>query len=134
MRRADVISKAVGNYDACLYAQEMPDGRIDIYRKNRENVSPPHFIFSLTDTWHPSGRKVDWGVEPVLHRIRAHDLWRDDNFVKETVAELEKQPEKDLKEFRNNTESFLYDFRKQFSRTFNDVNTASMDKKLIKEN
>lgn len=130
MRRAREISKALENYDRCLYAQEMPDGRIDVYRKNRENLSPPHFIFSVTDNWTPQGQKRDWGIEPILNRIRAIDLWRDDKFVERVIAETEKDEESKDRDRRNSVESFLYEFRGQFHKTFNDVNTSLMDKKV----
>lgn len=134
MRRVREVTKVVRDYDPCLYAMEMPDGRIDIYRKNRENISPPHFIFSLTDTWQPSGRKVDWGVDPILNRIRAHDLWRDDGFVESWIADDEKRAESRDRSRRSGVEDFLYDFRGQFNKTFNDVNTSNMNKISKKEN
>lgn len=133
MGRAKEMNRAVKNYDSCLYVQENPDGRLDLYRQNRDKTSPPHFVFSLTDSWTPTGRPIDYGVEPVLNRLRAHDLWRDDRFVEEWIKEHEKSVESAERSRRNSVEDFLYDFRNQFHRTFNDVNTSNMDKTIYRE-
>lgn len=132
MGRVDEITRAVSSYDPCLYAQETKPGRIDLYRKNRSGMEPPHFLFSLTDTWQPTGRPVDWGVEPLLNRVRAMDLWRDDKFVERLIADHEKNQESKERDRRNNVESFLYDFKSQFQKATNDINTSTLEKGHMK--
>ena len=128
MGRVQEITRAVKSYDPCLYAQETKPGRIDLYRKNRSGMEPPHFLFSLTDSWQPDGTPVPWGVEPLMNRIRAMDLWRDDGFVENLIKEHEKEEEIRAKDRRNTTEEFLKDFRRQFSRATNDINTSNLEK------
>lgn len=133
MGRVNEITRAVKSYDPCLYAQESKQGRIDLYRKNRSGMEPPHFLFSLTDTWQPTGRPVDWGVEPLLNRIRAMDLWRDDQFVEKWIAQKEKMDESRDRDRRNSVEAFLYDFKGQFQKATNDINTSTLEKVHRKE-
>lgn len=133
MRRVDEITRALRSYDPCLYAQNTHENRIDIYRKNRESISPPHFLFSLTDTWQTTGRPVEWGVEPLMNRIRAMDLWRDDQFVEKWIAQHEKAQESRDRDRRNSVEAFLYDFRSQFQKATNDINTSTLEKVHRKE-
>jgi len=126
MGRVQEITKAVKSYDLCLYAQETKPGRIDLYRKNRDGNEQPHFLFSLTDTWQPTGIPVPWGVEPLMNRIRAMDLWRDDKFAETWMAGQEKRKESQDRDRRNSIESFLYDFKGQFQKATNDINTSSL--------
>jgi len=93
------------------------------------SVPSPHHIFSLTDTWTASGEPVEWGLEPLLHRLKAMDLWNRQDFVEEFIEQAEKEEESEKRSFRNNTEAFLKDFRRQFAKTFEDVNTSTMEKK-----
>jgi len=126
--RVKDVTRAVKQHDPCLYAQETKPGRIDLYRKNRESLSPPHYLMSLTHNWQAEGRPVDWGIEPIMHRLRAMDLWRDDNFVEQFVADNEKEEMSRERSRKNNVESFLYDFRKQFQKATNEINTSTLEK------
>lgn len=115
-------------HDSLLFAQETKIGRYDIYRKSQFSSQAPHFLFSLTDTWQPTGISVPWSVDVVIERIKAHDLWRDDSFVERYIKELEKEGESKERTRKNNVESFLYDYRSQFAKAFSDVNTSNMEK------
>jgi hypothetical protein len=128
MAKLSTLNRNLRNYDSCLYAVEHRLGRYDVYRKSSLACNPPHFLFSLTDSWKPDGRPCDYGVDVVLNRVKAQDLWRDDSFVERYLAETEKQEEAKERDFRNNIESFLYDFRRQFARATNDINTSSLAK------
>lgn len=130
--RVREITKAVRDYDRELYAQNTRDNRIDIYRRNRDGMHPPHFLFSLTDTWQPTGRPVDYGVEVVLNRLRAGDLWRDDTYVERWIVEHEKKKESKSRDFSNSVEAFMYDFRRQFARATNGINTSTLEKVPMK--
>jgi hypothetical protein len=141
MCRAERISKALRAHDDKLFCRRSPDGILSVYRKgervewfvtedgSRLGFLRPdhHMIFCLTDTWGMKGQPKDWGIEPILHKIRASDLWHRD-----IAAELEEQDEKATKSaertLRNNNEAFLSDQRGAFKKAFADINTASMDK------
>ncbi len=122
------LNRSLKNYDSCLYAQETKFGRYDVYRKASLSCNPPHFLFSLTDDWKPTGRPIDYGTMVVLDRIKAHDLWRDDKFVENYIKNHEAQEESRDRDFRNNVESFLYDFRKDFQKATADINTSTINK------
>ena len=139
--RARRITKALQIYDYMLYAKE-DNSAIRIYRKCTEfrleqiDVNIPvwnmvrndHLVMSLTDTWGVRGKPVDWGIEPIMARIKALDLWNNDNLSTQFFKDEEKDKESRERDFRNNTEAFLYDFRSQFAKATNDVNTSSLSK------
>lgn len=128
MGRVKDMTSALKRHDSCLYAQETHLGRIDIYRKSQYGDHPPHFVFALTEDWTPKGVPVTWGVDVVLNRLKAHDLWRDDTFVERWITQHEKREESERRSFRNNVESFLYDFRSEFKKATSDINTSLLKK------
>jgi hypothetical protein len=92
-------------------------------------MSPPHYICSLTDTWGPKGKPVEWGVEVILQRLKAHDLWRDDTFVERFLAEQVKEDESKQRDVRNSLEGFLEEMHSSFKKATSDINTSLMNKK-----
>jgi len=140
--RADRITRELKNHDSLLYCDWGKAGRLCVFRKSTrwesyrldEDAvlsvarSTPHLIFALTDTWNERGEPKDWGIEPILARIKAIDLWNRD-LAEEIIQGAEKDLETAARDRRNTTESFLLDFRKQFAKSFDDVNTANMSKK-----
>lgn len=130
MGRLYQLNRALKAFDSELEARSQEPPRIDIFRQGRDKVAPPYYIFSLTENWGLRGKPVEWGIEPILARLKAIDLWNQGvTSVDNLVAEQERVEEGKMRDFRNNTESFLKDFRRQFARATNDVNTALMDKK-----
>lgn len=138
--RLNQINKTVRTHDRKLFAKRV-GSRVDIMRESYRfmpydldgirllvSVPSPHQIFSLTDNWTVSGKPVEWGLEPISHRLKAMDLWNREDFMEELLKEYEKDQESEKRSFRNNIESFLRDFRREFSGTFNDVNTSTLEK------
>lgn len=141
MGRAERITSAVKTHDSQLYCERNMEGKLCIFRNGyswenhhladgnllRVLRPTPHLVFALTNNWSIRGEAVDWGIEPVMARLKAMDLWNND-----LVARLEEQEIKDeessARQRQNTTESFLYEFRSQFKKTFENVNTASMAK------
>ena len=126
--RSKTLTKHLSEYDRDLYAVEHKPPRVDVYRKSQLGCNPPNYLFSLTDTWTSSGKPIEYGIEVVMNRVKAHDLWRDDNFVEHWIKEHEQEEESKARDFRNSIEGFLYDFRRDFKKAFSDVNTSNMDK------
>lgn len=126
--RIRTLTKHLRAHDSLLYATSHKEGRIDVYRKSSLSSSPPHLVFPLTENWTLNSRPVEWGIEVILARINAHDLWRDDCFLESISEANDKVDEGKERDRRNNTEAFLYDFKSQFARATNDVNTSCLDK------
>jgi hypothetical protein len=86
----------------------------------------PYLVMALTDTWSVSGEPVEWGVDVVLNRLKAIDLSKNPDIFKDMDELDEKVEERKQKDMSNSIESFLYDFRSQFKKTFNDINVSSL--------
>lgn len=127
------LNRALKAHDSNLYVVEHRLGRYDVYRKSSMGLDAPNFVFSLTDTWQPTGRPVPYGIEVVLSRLKAIDLWRDDSFVENWIKEHQAHVETQERKVRNNIESFLYDFRSQFHKVTSDINTSNLKKLYRKE-
>lgn len=141
--RAKRITDAIQALDYELYAKD--DGvAIRIYRKCKELrsealtpdvqvlnvVRNDHLVMSLTDTWGVKGKRVDWGIEPILARIKALDLWNSNNMATEFFAQEEQDAKSKERKLRNSTEDFLYDFKDQFAKATNDINTSGFSKRI----
>ena len=128
MGRFEDLNKAVRNHDECLFFQITHGDRMDLYRRSKHGDHPPHYIFSLTEDWTTKTRPVPWCEINILNRLRAHDLWRDDNFVANYIKETLKDEESKDRARRNNTEAFLRDFRRQFAKATDSINTSTLSK------
>lgn len=143
--RAKRITNAIQTHDRELYAKH--DGKaIRIYRKCKELrremlkadvsvwnvVRNDHLVMSITDTWGVTGKPVDWGIEPIMARLRALDLWNESNLADKFFKDEEKLEKSKDREFKNTVESFLYDFKSQFQAATKDINTANMSKKITR--
>lgn len=144
--RLNKLEKALRKHDHKLRVKRSHTGKVQVFRltKRCEWVSVDNikvgflldsfdYVLSLTDDWSANGNSVEWGVEPVLARLKAIDLWSNENFMEEFLKQDKEVEESKKRDFHNNTEAFLYDFRNQFKKTFNDVNTANMSKTDIRK-
>lgn len=146
MGRRERITRELKSYDRELYCAEDGAGRLCVLRETLRaeihhldggdrliSLRPaPYLVFHLTHNWRPQGTPVDWGLEPIMKHVRECDLWKRD-----VVADLEKQEDEHIKKMEregdNQREAFLYDFHSQFKETFNDVNTANLDKRDLRK-
>jgi hypothetical protein len=141
MTRCDEITRAIQGHDRDLYAKKV-GSMIQIFRKCKEYrretldhgitlwnlIRNDWLVMSLTDTWGARGKPVEWGILPIMARIKALDLWNSDNVSKEFFEQEEKDEKSKERDFKNNVESFLYDFRSQFAKATNDINTSTLNK------
>lgn len=128
MGRLNEINRALKSYDSELFAVSNKPPRIDVYRQNRDKLSPPHFIFSLTEDWTVKSTPIEWGIEPILARLRAIDLWNSGLGVEDFIQEAEKSSESKKRHLMNTVEGFLYDFRSEFAKATNGINTSTLEK------
>lgn len=140
MSRENVLTRKLKRYDRDLFAKKVGN-QIHIYRKistwTGSQLDGYHilalkdgfqFVFALTNNWSASGEPVEVGIDPIINRLRAIDIWSNPNFLKDFEAQMEETEKTKRKDFRNTTEAFLYDFHRDFKKTFNDVNTSNMRK------
>ncbi len=140
MTRARRITEELFQYDPMLFARK-EDGMIKIFRRSKRIEwsevdgnsvgfvkEDPHFVCALTHNWSVTGKPVDWGLEPISKKIKENDLWKRDRLADELIASYEKQAESRDRHTKNETEAFLSEFRPQFARAFNDVNTSTLAK------
>lgn len=139
--RTELLTRVLKSYDKMLKAKRDDHGVVNIYREvNTYDVfdfdggklwSTRKFdmhVMSLTDTWNANGQPVEWGAEPILCRIKAMDLWNNPTLLDDLKNAREKSEEGKQRDFRNNVESFLYDFRSQFAKATNGINTSTLEK------
>lgn len=128
--RVKEVTRLVKSYDPYLFAKRLGDGTIVIYRRSSQNNSatPYHLIFALTDNWTMNGKPRDWGLEVIRTRLVAMDLWKNETIVDRLDKEKELDEQACERSFKNDVESFLKEFRRQFARSTDSVNTSGMSK------
>lgn len=120
---------------------ESRDGKLCVFRKSQriesyeidgvmiQFVRPaPFFILALTEDWRMASRPVDWGIIPILFRLKEIDLWNRD-IAEEIIKQEEDGLRTKRKDFKNESEAFLKDYRSKFASTFNDVRVSNMENK-----
>ncbi len=145
MGRAERITEVIKAYDSKLFCKS-EDGKLCIYRKSQRiesydlNGTLYHFvrpscfwILSLTHNWRMDGDPADWGIEPIMKKLKMGDLWHRD-LASEVIRQEEKHLESTQRHLDNESEAFLKDYRRKFARTFNDVRVANMAKKDSRNN
>jgi len=143
MGRLESLNRSLKNYDRELYAEwglpkgvmgnlmkitDAPLPSIHILRRNQAKPHEPHFIFALTEDWTARSPAREWGIEVVMNRVRAMDLWKDETVLDRFMKDSERIAESEKREQRNSIESFLLEFRKDFARATNHINTSLLPK------
>lgn len=130
--RCRALNKHIKQLDYRLYAVdcEIANGEtVAIYRKGEYSTSAPLFIIALTDNWYLNGSPRNWGVDPVIRRLCEMDQWSKANSIYDDLKkERERKEELKQREWKNNVKALAYDFRKEFAKATNDVNTSSLEK------
>jgi hypothetical protein len=134
------VTQVIKTHDSKLFCKRI-EGKLCVFRQTSkwehyliddQNYlfarSNPYFVFALTDNWRFDGNPVDHGLVPIVERLKAIDLWARD-IAGECEASLLKEEETNLRKRRSDNEAFLKDYRREFAKTFNDINTSSLAKK-----
>ncbi len=103
MERIRSLNRHLKSYDRELYCQCTKLPRIDVYRRSLDGLSAPHFVFALTDNWTVSGVPVEWGIEVVIQRLKAIDLWNNGTTLEDLEKQHEEKAERGKRHLRNDT-------------------------------
>ncbi len=136
------INRHLKKYDPDLFAERSNESDlIGIYRRTVRwesysyygvnlSVSRPHLepVTYLTNTWTIHGTPVDWGIEPVIDRIRSLDAWNQDRFYEDLVEERERAAQNKQRALKNEIRARAADMRKDFAKAVNDINTSTLDR------
>ena len=125
--RVREVNRVVKEYDKYLVALRGGNGVIHVYRKTN-GLTAPHLVFSLTEDWGPNSPPREWGLQVIYNRLAAHDLWKDETVVERLEKEAIQDAASAERATKNSIEAFLYDYRRQFAKAHNDVNTSSLAK------
>lgn len=140
MTRVERLTKEVRSYDRELYCKKEGNAILLCRKKvlwedfsfNGSQFfysrSFPEVIFCLTDDYTQKGNPVDMGIDHVLNRIKSIDGWSDQSDSHKIIDRLLKSEETKEKDQRNSYESFAYEWRDEFKKAFEDVNTSSLEK------
>lgn len=136
------LTGTVQRHDEKLFVKKDDFGRMVVWREGFDLItynvdgsiihclSPsPRFIMALTENWSLSGEPCEWGVEPLLERLKAIDSWNLQSFVNAEMEGLnERSDESRRRSMNNKLEAAAYESYGVFKKTFADINTANMNK------
>lgn len=140
MYSAETLTRHLKKYDKDLFAREEQGVIHVLIRRKRpvrikaqEGVYLTYFtdhesqVMSLTENWSARGSRRNWGIDRVMFRLREIDSHQRHNLIEEFEAENERKRLERERTLANHNEAFLYEFRDDIKKAFNDVNTSSMD-------
>lgn len=136
------LNSLVKRFDKDLIARRSRDGVLQVCQEVRywdaidledKTVfyprSVPTLVFSLTDNWSANGKPVSWGYEPLYFKLREISFERRDEMIADMEHNNQKARESKDRALKSRIEDAAYEACDVFKKTFNDINTANMDKK-----
>lgn len=131
-------NKYLKEMDKELFAQR--DGRfINVYRYSPRSksfglsngdvltyyVKTINHILVLTDNWMYTGNPVDWGIEPLMRKLRAMDTWTRNGMIEDMELAREYRDKSKKREQRNIHESVAKEIRSEFKKGSDQINFAN---------
>lgn len=130
----DSYTRALKRYDRDLFAGRNQDGVICVFRKHKRFepvcvsddfrflnlVVGKQFVCSLTENWTLRTHPRAWGIDHVLDKVKQMDLQYNEDILKSLDAQNEKVDEAERRSFRNDTEAFFSEHRRDFAKAFDD--------------
>jgi hypothetical protein len=134
------INRALKGHDKRLFAVRASTGVVHVLRQAdkweaadalderlAESRLKPQYIMALTDNWTQTGNPVDWGIEPIMERIRSMDSWsRSEGILDGMIQKRQRQREDQKRALNNNLRARAADMRKDFARATNDIRFAGI--------
>ena len=147
MRREYRLTEVVKKYDPKLFVKRGDDQKLHLIRDRirwntfyyndvcyRYSQSDPFQIMSLTDDWSANGQAVDWGIEPLMARIREIDSQRSSEIIDRINLAHELREESKARDFDRMTEDFTKELKTAADIDFKDFNASQYDyKELVKK-
>lgn len=112
-------------FDSTLYLNRVGQDQLQLMKKSKP---ADYYILSLTEDWSAKARSVEWGVEPIIARLREIDGHNPDSFVNKMDEMHEKEKQSKDRDLKNKTEDFAKEFRKPFAKAFEGINTSTLEK------
>lgn len=142
MNRERRITRELKKHDPSLYAKTNRFGIMQVFKKWSSLVPyeidgkkiyclEPNdlYIFSLTQDWTPKSPVADWGLEPLMKKLRSIDAWSDEAEIHQINKMNEKVDESKARHMKNQTEAFASEvLLPAFRKTMGDINTANLNK------
>jgi hypothetical protein len=127
-------TRALKRYDRDLFCSRNKDGILCVFRKHKrfepvcvaDNfkilnlIVDKQFVCSLTANWTLRTEPRMWGIDHVLSKIREMDLQANEALLEKLDEQNEKVDQAEQRKFRNETEAFLADNRRQFAKAFDE--------------
>ena len=133
------LNQELKKYDRTLFCHRTSKGMILVLRRaDRLEASDynqslpelaslnPQLVFALTDDWTANGNPEDRGIEPVMERLRAMDLWNKSDVLDSLRKNRETEDSIRKQSFRNEVAARALDLRKDFARATNEISTSTI--------
>lgn len=130
------LNKEVKAFDSLLYAIRASNGMLQVYRQPIRAVANlfestdfnpnPLLVLCLTDTWTIQGKPVEWGLEPVMERLRSMDQWQSGISYEEFCKQRDLGESNEKRAFTNEVRARAMDVRKDFARLTDDINLSTL--------
>lgn len=142
MTREQLYTHELKKHDRNLLCRKEADGYYKVFMKSKRVVyydvdgvrmgfvvPDEKFICPLSEDWSMRTRPVEWGLLPLMEKIRRMDAMNLDADVYKWEEQERKHQESKDKDLANNAEAFASDFRSAFKKEFDYTLTHSLDKK-----
>lgn len=139
--RVESLNQHLKSHDRALYAQRSSNGVIQVYRQGTRWESfgwgdgvmhysrpSPHFILALTENWTLNTPGVDWGIEPVIWKLKEWDSWRDGGPLHFMRKERERAADIKERSLANEFRALAADSRRDFAKATNGINTSTLER------
>lgn len=139
-----VLNRNLKTHDPKLFAKRM-NGKMYVFRHSAKAEvfefegkkitafrDTPHLVLALTDTWTDLGTPVDWGIEPLMSRIKEIDLWRDDSMLESMNRKRERKEELKRRSMKHEFEAIASEWRSSFARATNDIVVRANSEEKLK--